>query len=65
MPIEVYDVFKVGSFAPGRLLLEAADHYRRGCHEADDYLASIKEGEQLEQAVDQCIRAAGHQWDEV
>lgn len=59
-------MFNIGSFAPGRLLLEAADLYRKGSHLADQYLTLIKEDDgQLEQAVDQCIRATGHQWDEV
>ncbi|XP_022656334.1 vacuolar protein sorting-associated protein 16 homolog isoform X2 [Varroa jacobsoni] len=65
VPIEVDDLFNIGSFAPGRLLLEAADLYRKGSHLADQYLTLIKEDDgQLEQAVDQCIRATGHQWDE-
>ncbi|XP_003740727.1 vacuolar protein sorting-associated protein 16 homolog [Galendromus occidentalis] len=65
VPNEVNDVCKLGSFAPGRLLLEASEAYRKHLHTADDYLASIKEDDQLDVAVEQCIRAAGHQWDEV
>nr|CAG4640641.1 EOG090X01BU [Eulimnadia texana] len=54
------EVFRIGSMAPGAILLEAAREFQRRSHRAEEYLRMVKD--QLRTAVDQCIQAAGQEW---
>nr|ALS04225.1 vacuolar protein sorting-associated protein 16-like protein [Acartia pacifica] len=53
----VQDIFKIGSMSPGSILLMASQAYNEKSHKADDYIRMI--GARLDQAVSQCISAAG------
>ncbi|XP_078515863.1 vacuolar protein sorting-associated protein 16 homolog [Lissotriton helveticus] len=57
------EIFKIASMAPGALLLEAQKEYEKECQKADEYLREIKEQELLAEAVEQCIEAAGYEYE--
>jgi hypothetical protein len=54
-------VYQIASNEPGALLLEASGKYKEGSHQAYDYLRMI--GDRLQLAVEQCVAAAGHEFD--
>ncbi|KAJ9083130.1 Vacuolar protein sorting-associated protein 16 [Entomophthora muscae] len=56
IPGPTQDIFGIGSTSPAALLFDALDHF-----EADEIVRII--GENLEEAVDGCIAAAGHEWE--
>lgn len=61
VPDAVSEIFRIGSLAPGALLLEASKEFQRKSHKADEYIRMIREKDQLEIAVQQCIQAAAHE----
>uniref|UniRef100_A0A914XPM3 Vps16 N-terminal domain-containing protein n=1 Tax=Plectus sambesii TaxID=2011161 RepID=A0A914XPM3_9BILA len=61
VPDSVCAVYQVASNEPGALLLEASGKYKEGSHQAYDYLRMV--GDRLQQAVEQCVAAAGHEFD--
>ncbi|XP_054707259.1 vacuolar protein sorting-associated protein 16 homolog [Uloborus diversus] len=62
VPDAVIDVFKIGSLSPSALLLEASNEFRRHSHKADEYIRMIREKSELEEAVECCLKAAGHEF---
>lgn len=62
VPAEVEDVFKIGSMKPGTMLLDASKEYHSFSPRVDDYLRAVKD--HLHEAVTDCLRAAGHEFDE-
>uniref|UniRef100_A0A4W3IJQ9 Vacuolar protein sorting-associated protein 16 homolog n=1 Tax=Callorhinchus milii TaxID=7868 RepID=A0A4W3IJQ9_CALMI len=63
VPPACQDVFKIASMAPGALLLEAHKEYEKESQKADEYLREIKDQNLLFEAVQQCIEAAGHEYE--
>ncbi|CAG0897226.1 unnamed protein product [Cyprideis torosa] len=51
------EIFRIGSMAPGAMLMEAGKEFMNRSHRADDYLREIRS--RLKEAVTQCIKAAG------
>lgn len=62
VPDVVTDIFQIGSDAAGALLLEAIKEFDRKSHKADEYLKVLRDRSDLENAVLQCIEAAGHEY---
>nr|XP_015927027.1 vacuolar protein sorting-associated protein 16 homolog [Parasteatoda tepidariorum] len=62
VPDAVTDVFRIGSLSPSALLLEASNEFRRRSHKADEYIRMIREKNELEEAVECCLKAAGHEF---
>nr|CAG4646049.1 EOG090X01BU [Macrothrix elegans] len=60
VPLPTQEIFKIGSMAPGAMLLEAAKEFQKRSHRAEEYIRLVKN--QLELAVTQCIQAAGNEW---
>nr|CAG4641471.1 EOG090X01BU [Eurycercus lamellatus] len=54
------DIFRIGSMAPGAILVEASREFQKRGHRAEEYIRLVKD--QLEIAVVQCIQAAGNEW---
>lgn len=63
VPNAVADVFRIGSVSSSALLLEASKEFQRKSHKADQYMRMIREKNELEEAVNQCIKAAGHEFE--
>ncbi|XP_062907960.1 vacuolar protein sorting-associated protein 16 homolog isoform X1 [Mobula hypostoma] len=63
VPTACQDIFKIASMAPGALLLEAHKEYEKESQKADEYLREIKEQNLLSEAVQQCIEAAGNEYE--
>ncbi|XP_069790601.1 vacuolar protein sorting-associated protein 16 homolog [Narcine bancroftii] len=63
VPPACQDIFKIASMAPGALLLEAHKEYEKESQKADEYLREIKEQNLLFEAVQQCIEAAGNEYE--
>ncbi|KYO29943.1 vacuolar sorting-associated protein 16-like protein [Alligator mississippiensis] len=61
IPEASQEIFRIASMAPGALLLEAQKQYEKESQKADEYLREIKDKEQLSEAVQQCIEAAGYE----
>ncbi|CAL1533897.1 unnamed protein product [Lymnaea stagnalis] len=59
VPTMTEDIFKIGSLKPGAILYEASKEFQNGNQKADEYIRMIKE--KLDEAVNQCILAAGHE----
>ncbi|KAG8195406.1 hypothetical protein JTE90_001418 [Oedothorax gibbosus] len=62
VPDAVTDVFRIGSLSPSAILLEASNEFRRHSHKADEYIRMIREKDELEEAVECCLKAAGHEF---
>ncbi|KAF8764583.1 Vacuolar protein sorting-associated protein like [Argiope bruennichi] len=62
VPEAVADVFRIGSLSPSAILLEASNEFRRRSHKADEYIRMIREKNELEEAVQCCLKAAGHEF---
>ena len=62
VPDVTYDIFRVGSISAGSLLLEASKEFEKTSHKADEYLKMLKDRNEVELAVEQCIKAAGHEF---
>ncbi|GAB1599866.1 vacuolar protein sorting-associated protein 16 homolog [Argonauta hians] len=60
VPDVTLDVYKILSLAPGAMLRQASKEYLNGSQKADEHLRMI---ENKDVAVDQCILAAGHQFE--
>nr|CAG4635949.1 EOG090X01BU [Eubosmina coregoni]SVE69644.1 EOG090X01BU [Eubosmina coregoni] len=54
------EIFRIGSMAPGAILVEASREFQKRSHRAEEYIRLVKD--QLELAVTQCIEAAGNEW---
>ncbi|KAJ9085131.1 Vacuolar protein sorting-associated protein 16, variant 2 [Entomophthora muscae] len=61
IPGPTQDIFGIGSTSPAALLFDALDHFEKKSPKADEIVRII--GENLEEAVDGCIAAAGHEWE--
>eukprot|EP00112_Aurelia_sp_Birch-Aquarium-sp1_P019595 Seg4875.2 transcript_id=Seg4875.2/GoldUCD/mRNA.D3Y31 product="Vacuolar protein sorting-associated protein 16" protein_id=Seg4875.2/GoldUCD/D3Y31 len=61
VPVEVEDVFKLGSVKPGAMLYDANVEYENMRVRVDDYMRAIKN--HLQEAVHECIKAAGHEFE--
>ena len=57
----VEEIFKIGSMSPGAMLFEAAKEFQRKSQRADEYIRMIKD--KLDRAVDECIDAAGQEFE--
>ncbi|MCJ1248988.1 hypothetical protein MMC30_006209 [Trapelia coarctata] len=60
VPEDTEEVFKLGSTAPASVLLDAVDQLEKKSPKADDNIQLIRPS--LEEAIDMCIRAAGHEY---
>ncbi|CAG8571415.1 7902_t:CDS:10, partial [Paraglomus occultum] len=60
VPRETEDIFKIGSTAPAAMLFDALEHFEKKSPKADENIRSIKT--ELADAVDDCIKAAGHEF---
>ncbi|CAG8453383.1 779_t:CDS:10 [Ambispora leptoticha] len=56
------DIFKIGSTTPGAMLFDALDHFEKKSPKADENIRSIRP--ELADAVDACIDAAGHEFNQ-
>ncbi|XP_072335471.1 vacuolar protein sorting-associated protein 16 homolog [Scyliorhinus torazame] len=63
VPPACQDIFRIASMAPGALLLEAHKEYEKESQKSDEYLREIKEQNLLFEAVEQCIEAAGNEYE--
>ncbi|EDV28331.1 uncharacterized protein TRIADDRAFT_20725, partial [Trichoplax adhaerens] len=63
VPLETEEVFKVGSAASGAMLLDAMKEYEKGSSKADEYVRIIKTNGTLGDAIEQCIKVAGLEYD--
>ncbi|ESO96565.1 hypothetical protein LOTGIDRAFT_115951 [Lottia gigantea] len=61
VPNVTEQIFKIGSMEPGAMLYEASKEFSRRSQKADEYIRMIKD--KLDVAVDQCILAAGHEFE--
>ncbi|KAJ8898107.1 hypothetical protein PR048_003467 [Dryococelus australis] len=61
VPLVVQQIFRINSTEPGSYLLEASKQFQRRNHRADEYVRLVKD--QLDEAVGQCIKAAGYEFD--
>nr|CAG4649104.1 EOG090X01BU [Scapholeberis mucronata]SVE93461.1 EOG090X01BU [Scapholeberis mucronata] len=60
VPLANQEIFRIGSMSPGAILVEASREFQKRSHRAEEYIRLVKN--QLEQAVMQCIQAAGNEW---
>lgn len=58
VPDELVDVFEIGSTSPASVLLDSIEQLEKKSPKADENIQRIKPN--LPEAVDTCIRAAGH-----
>jgi len=58
VPKTVEDIFTPGSLAPGAVLYDASRQYERHSEKASEYLTLLKERDELDVAVEQCIITA-------
>jgi hypothetical protein len=56
-----FSIFKPGSASPGAILYDACGLYERRSPKSDEHIRSIRP--ELASAVDECIDAAGREWD--
>ena len=61
VPSVVVDIFRIGSCSAGALLLEASKEFNKHSQKADEYIRMIRESNEMDLAVKQCIEAAGHE----
>ncbi|XP_015782165.1 vacuolar protein sorting-associated protein 16 homolog [Tetranychus urticae] len=62
VPDPLVQVFKIGSLAPGALLMEANKEYERRVHKANEYIRLLSERNEINSAVIQCTLAAAHEF---
>lgn len=60
VPDVTEEIFKIGATSPASILLDAMDQLERKSPKADDNIQLIRT--QLPEAVDMCIKAAGHEF---
>ena len=60
VPDETEEIFKLGSTSPASVLLDSIEQLERKSPKADENIQRIKPN--LPEAVDTCIRAAGHEF---
>ncbi|KAF2453558.1 vacuolar sorting-associated protein [Lineolata rhizophorae] len=60
VPDVTEETFRLGSTSPASVLLDAVDQLERKSPKADDNIQLIREN--LDEAVDTCVRAAGHEF---
>lgn len=61
VPETVQKIFRINSTEPGSFLLEASKQFQKNSHRADEYISLVKND--LVKAVEQCIEAAGYEFD--
>lgn len=61
VPESTVSLFKIGSTSPAAMLFDALDHHERRSAKADENLRLIRPS--LNEAVESCIDAAGHEFD--
>ncbi|THH32927.1 hypothetical protein EUX98_g1236 [Antrodiella citrinella] len=61
VPVSSVSVFRPGSTSPSAILYDAWDHFTRRSPKADESIRSIRPD--LAAAVDECIDAAGREWE--
>ena len=54
-------IFKINSTDPGSFLPEASKQFQKRSHRADEYISLVRND--LAKAVNQCIEAAGYEFD--
>ncbi|KAF7494651.1 Vacuolar protein sorting-associated protein 16 -like protein [Sarcoptes scabiei] len=57
------EIFKIGSWSSGANLLEASRLFEQENHKVDDYIRLIEEKNEMEYAVNACLKAACHEFD--
>lgn len=62
VPRIIVDIFSIASLSAGTLLLEASREFSRKSHKADEYMKMLRDRNEMELAVSQCIEAAGHEF---
>ncbi|KAF2666531.1 vacuolar protein sorting-associated protein 16 [Microthyrium microscopicum] len=60
VPDVTLETFRLGSTSPASILLDAVDQLEKKSPKADDNIQIIRQN--LDEAVDTCIRAAGHEY---
>ncbi|CAG8793312.1 16862_t:CDS:2, partial [Cetraspora pellucida] len=63
VPNVTEETFKIGSTAPAAMLFDALEHFDKRSPKADENIRSIRP--ELSEAVDACIEAAGHEFNQV
>lgn len=63
VPNVTEEIFKIGSTAPAAMLFDALEHFDKRSPKADENIRSIRP--ELADAVDACIEAAGHEFNQV
>ncbi|ETW04917.1 hypothetical protein H310_04019 [Aphanomyces invadans] len=63
VPRATEDIKRIGSTAPAAMLLDALDAFDSGDAKADENIRSIQAQHTLEQAITDCITAAGNEFD--
>ncbi|RIB09211.1 Vps16, C-terminal region-domain-containing protein, partial [Gigaspora rosea] len=63
VPNVTEEIFKIGSTAPAAMLFDALEHFDKRSPKADENIRSIRP--ELAEAVDACIEAAGHEFNQV
>lgn len=61
VPDITHVIFSIGSVSAGSLLLEAAKEFEKRTHKADEYIKILRDRDEIDVAVEQCIQAAGHE----
>jgi vacuolar protein sorting-associated protein 16 len=61
VPDEIEEIFKLGSTSPASILVDSIELLEKKSPKADENIQRIKSS--LPEAVDTCIRAAGHEFD--
>ncbi|CAG8837592.1 30189_t:CDS:2, partial [Racocetra persica] len=63
VPDVIEETFKIGSTAPAAMLFDALEHFDKRSPKADENIRIIHT--ELANAVDACIEAAGHEFNQV
>ena len=61
VPTSSVNVFRPGSTAPAAILYDASENFQKRAPKADENIRSIRPD--LAKAVDECIDAAGREWE--
>lgn len=61
VPASSVNVFRPGSTAPAAILYDASENFQKHAPKADENIRSIRPD--LAKAVDECIDAAGREWE--
>ena len=61
VPISTVSIFRPGSTSPAAILFDAWENFNKKSPKTDDNIRSIRP--ELAKAVDECIEAAGREWE--